>query len=162
MRRLASLAVVFALAMTVSGRAQDRRAGPSGPADKPIRLTYLFSDGNLPGTLKAFKALLQERPDLRGKVQLAFVTESVLSDVRPDELKATDVLLLDTMNQQLLERVNANNKIDLIGTCAIAAARWSRSAKGCCQRRPTSSRAPSGMIVRAPTGRTWGTRIRSA
>jgi cobaltochelatase CobN len=116
MRRLASLAVVFALAMTVSGRAQDRRAGPSGPADKPIRLTYLFSDGNLPGTLKAFKALLQERPDLRGRVQLTFVTESVLADIKLDELKATDVLLLDTMNQQLLERVNANSKIDLIGT----------------------------------------------
>ena len=63
-------------------------------SDRPIRLTYLFSDGNLPGTLKAFKALLQERPDLRGKVQLTFVTESVLSDVKVDELKTTDVLLL--------------------------------------------------------------------
>src|SRR5678815_4994524 len=78
--------------------------------------TYLFSDGNLSGTLKAFKALLQERPDLRGRVQLTFVTESVLADIKLDELKATDVLLLDTMNQQLLERVNANSKIDLIGT----------------------------------------------
>jgi hypothetical protein len=49
-------------------------------------------------------------------VQLTFVTESVLSDVKADELKTTDVLLLDTMNQQLLERLNANSKIDLIGT----------------------------------------------
>ena len=40
------------------------------PQPKPIRIAYLFSDGNLPGTLKAFKALLQERPDLRGQVQL--------------------------------------------------------------------------------------------
>ena len=88
---------------------------PTKP-DKPIRLTYLFSDGNLPGTLKAFKALLQERPDLRGKVQLTFVTESVLTDVNADELKTTDVLLLDTMNQQLLERVNADRKLDLIAT----------------------------------------------
>src|SRR6188472_4617151 len=85
-------------------------------SERPIRLTYLFSDGNLPGTLKAFKALLQERPDLRARVQLTFVTESVLPDVKLDELKSTDVLLFDTMNQQLLERVNANSKIDLIGT----------------------------------------------
>ena len=89
--------------------------GVIGAQTKPVRLTYLFSDGNLPGTLKAFKALLQERPDLRGKVQLTFVTESVLSDVKADELKTTDVLVLDTMNQQMLERVNADSKIDLIG-----------------------------------------------
>jgi cobaltochelatase CobN len=82
----------------------------------PIRITYLFSDGNLPGTLKAFKALLQERPDLRGRVQLTFVTESVLPDVKVEELKNTDVLLLDTMDQQLLERVNADRKLDLIAT----------------------------------------------
>ena len=50
MSRLASLAIVLALGMTVG--AQERR----------IRVTYLFSDGNLPGTLKAFEALLQERP----------------------------------------------------------------------------------------------------
>jgi cobaltochelatase CobN len=85
-------------------------------SERPIRLTYLFSDGNLPGTLTAFKALLQQRPDLRARVQLTFVTESVLPDVKLDELKSTDVLLFDTMNQQLLERVNANSKIDLIGT----------------------------------------------
>jgi cobaltochelatase CobN len=84
--------------------------------EKPTRLTYLFSDGNLPGTLKAFKAVLQERPDLRGKVQLTFVTESVLADVKADELKTTDVLLFDTMNQQLLERVNADRTLDLIAT----------------------------------------------
>src|SRR4029453_4040390 len=36
-----------------------------------IRIAYVFSDGNLPGTLKAFKSLLQERPDLRGRVASA-------------------------------------------------------------------------------------------
>ncbi len=82
--------------------------------EKPIRLAYLYSDGNLPGTLKAFKALLQERPDLRGKVELTFLTESVLPDVTLDEVKKTDVLLLDTMNQQMLDRFNTEHKIDLI------------------------------------------------
>jgi cobaltochelatase CobN len=83
-------------------------------SEKPIRLAYLYSDGNLPGTLKAFKALLQERPDLRGKVELTFLTESVLGDVKLDEVRKTDVLLLDTMNQQMLERFNTEHKVDLI------------------------------------------------
>ena len=43
-------------------------------------------------------------------MQLTFLTESVLSDVKADELKTTDVLLLDTMNQQMLERFNADSK----------------------------------------------------
>ena len=60
--------------------------------------------------MKAFKALLQERPDLRGKVELTFLTESVLPDVNLDEVKKTDVLLLDTMNQQMLERFNTEHK----------------------------------------------------
>jgi cobaltochelatase CobN len=83
---------------------------------QPTRLTYLFSDGNLPGTLKAFKALLLERPDLRDQVALTFLSESVLPDVNLDQVKNTDVLLLDTMNQQLLERFNAEKKIDLVAT----------------------------------------------
>ncbi len=94
MRRLASVAVL--LALVTGARAQtgirDRDPGsanfergrspiPIPDPGKPIRLAYLYSDGNLPGTLKAFKALLQERPDLRGKVELTFLTESVLPDV---------------------------------------------------------------------------------
>ena len=119
MRRLASLVALFLLASSGLPEggpyAQTGRAGPSGPAEtKPIRLAYLYSDGNLPGTLKAFKALLQERPDLRGKVELTFLTESVLPDVKLDEVKKTDVLLLDTMNQQMLDRFNTEHKIDLI------------------------------------------------
>ena len=130
MRRLASLAILLALALTMGARAQNRDPGsgirdprtsnasdPRSPIPdpgKPIRLAYLYSDGNLPGTLKAFKALLQERPDLRGKVELTFLTESVLPDVNLDEVKKTDVLLLDTMNQQMLERFNTEHKVDLI------------------------------------------------
>ena len=79
-----------------------------------IRIAYVFSDGNLPGTLKAFKSLLQERPDLKGRVALSFLTESVMSDVKVDEISRANVLVLDTMNQQMLERFNATQKIDLI------------------------------------------------
>src|SRR5689334_10168240 len=77
--------------------AQDRQS-PS----EPIRLVYLYSDGNLQGTLKAFKALLKERPDLRGKVTLSFLTESTMTDVPVGDLSRANVLMLDTMNQQLL------------------------------------------------------------
>ena len=120
MRRLASL-VCAVPCWRCSGLPEGGPYAQTGRAasfwtgqTKPIRLAYLYSDGNLPGTLKAFKALLQERPDLRGKVELTFLTESVLPDVKLDEVKKTDVLLLDTMNQQMLDRFNTEHKIDLI------------------------------------------------
>ncbi len=61
---------------------------PEPSVAQPVRIAYLFSDGNLPGTLKAFKALLQERPDLRGRVALTFLTESMFDDVKADEIIA--------------------------------------------------------------------------
>jgi cobaltochelatase CobN len=87
---------------------------PRAESREPIRVAYVFSDGNLPGTLKAFKSVLQERPDLRGRVALTFLTESVMADVKVDEISRANVLVLDTMNQQMLERFNATHKIDLI------------------------------------------------
>lgn len=82
---------------------------------QPVHLAYLYSDGNTPGTLKAFKALLEERPDLRGRVTLTFLTESIFNDVAARDLARADVLVLDIMNQQMLERFNATHKIDLVG-----------------------------------------------
>ena len=118
MRRAVSIAALLALAFVVSARAQDRgRPNPESrvPSPEPrIRIAYVFSDGNLPGTLKAFKSLLQERPDLRGRVALTFLTESVMADVKVDEITRANVLVLDTMNQQMLERFNASHNIDLI------------------------------------------------
>ena len=52
---------------------------------------------------------------MRGRVALTFLTESVMSDVKVDEISRANVLVLDTMNQQMLERFNAQNGIDLIG-----------------------------------------------
>ena len=120
MKPVASVAALLALALVASISAQQPRTSnpgsriPNPEAREPIRIAYVFSDGNLPGTLKAFKSLLQERPDLKGRVALTFLTESVMSDVRVDEISRANVLVLDTMNQQMLERFNAAQKIDLV------------------------------------------------
>ena len=110
MPRLLSLVVALALAAGIGARAQN------APATKPVRIAYLYSDGNMTGTLKAFRALLQERPDLKGRVALTFLTESVLADVNAADMTNADVLVFDIMNQQLLERFNAQYKVDLIGS----------------------------------------------
>ena len=83
-------------------------------AAQPVRLAYVFSDGNLPGTLQAYKTLLEERPDLRGQVSLSFLTESVFDDVNVSDMTRADVLVLDTMNQQMLDRFNTTHNVDLI------------------------------------------------
>ena len=44
-------------------------------AAAPVRLSYVFSDGNTPGTLLAFQALVREHPELKEKVQLTLLTE---------------------------------------------------------------------------------------
>ena len=79
-----------------------------------VRLAYLFSDGNLPGMLAAYKALLEERPDLRERVVVEFLTESLFDEVEPGALLETDVLVFDVMNQQMLERFNTTHGVDLI------------------------------------------------
>jgi cobaltochelatase CobN len=85
-------------------------------AAEPVHLGFIFSDGNIPGTVRAFKALLAERPDLKGQVSISFLTESVFDDVKATDFTRADVLLLDIMNQQLLDRFNETHKVDLIKT----------------------------------------------
>src|SRR5688500_20301915 len=109
MRRLVSFALAVALAAVAAPYAQQR---PSNAAR--VRVAYLFSDGNISGTLKAYKALLRERPDLRERVAITFVTESMLPDINLAELTSAQVLVLDIMNQQMLERFNAEKKLDLL------------------------------------------------
>ncbi len=83
-------------------------------AAQDVRLAYLFSDGNLPGMLAAYKALLEERPDLRDRVLVEFVTESLFDEVEPATLLETDVMVYDVMNEQMLEQFNTMNDVDLI------------------------------------------------
>ena len=84
------------------------------PDAPQVRIGFVYSDGNLPGTLKAYKAILEERPDLAGQVNFTFLTESMFDDVEAEEIASSDVVVLDTMNQQMLERFNAEHDIDLI------------------------------------------------
>ena len=119
---------------------EPRAQSPDAEVREPDSVAYLFSDGNLPGTLKAFKALLQERPDLRDRAPHASSPSRCCRRERRRDL-AANVLVLDTMNQQMLERFNAENKLDLIAAVRGRAGRCSRLAKGCCRRSTTSNRA---------------------
>ncbi|MEQ1910359.1 MAG: cobaltochelatase subunit CobN, partial [Vicinamibacterales bacterium] len=83
-------------------------------AAAPVRVAFLYSDGNMSGTLKAYKALLAERPDLRGQVTISFLTESVFDSTKPADMTASDVLVLDTMNEQMLAKFNTTHRIDLL------------------------------------------------
>jgi cobaltochelatase CobN len=115
-KRLLSLAVLalgLALNATTLVTTQGRPA-PAPEASPAVRIAYLFSDGNVPGTLAAYKALLRERPELRARVGVTILTESTFSDVSPAEISSANVLLLDTMNQQMLDRYNQTHGIDLI------------------------------------------------
>ena len=59
MKPVASVAALLALALVASISAQQPRTSnpgsriPNPEAREPIRIAYVFSDGNLPGTLKA-------------------------------------------------------------------------------------------------------------
>ena len=81
---------------------------------QPVHLAYLFSDGNLPGVLRAYKALLDERPELQEQVTMHFLTESMFDDVTPGEITGADVLVFDIMNQQMLDRFNTTHGVDVI------------------------------------------------
>ncbi|HET9270073.1 MAG TPA: cobaltochelatase subunit CobN, partial [Vicinamibacterales bacterium] len=115
-RRLPELvALLVTLVATQAGltpRLYDLHA--QAPAPAPVSVAFLYSDGNLPGTLKAFKAILEERPDLKGKVELRFLTESVFDETKPAQITSSKVLVLDMMNQQMLDRYNAKYRIDVI------------------------------------------------
>ncbi|HWK42316.1 MAG TPA: cobaltochelatase subunit CobN [Croceibacterium sp.] len=82
----------------------------------PVRISYLYSDGNIPGTLAAYRTLMEQRPDLNGKVDLRILTESTIDDVTPEDMAASDVLVFDVMNQQMLDQFNAEHGLDLLAS----------------------------------------------
>jgi cobaltochelatase CobN len=115
LRRPDALLVALALVVAVQAAGlKPRLYELEAQAAPPVSVAFLYSDGNLPGTLKAFKAILQERPDLKGKVELRFLTESVFDEVKPAQLTSSKVLVLDMMNQQMLDRYNEKYRIDVI------------------------------------------------
>jgi cobaltochelatase CobN len=49
-------------------------------------------------------------------VTLSFLTESVFEDAKASDFTTANVLVLDIMNQQMLDRFNAKHKVDLIAS----------------------------------------------
>ena len=87
--------------------------GLSSYADD-IDIVYLFSDGQMPVTARAYRDLLAEHPELREQVRIHFITESVFNEVDVEAVVSADVLVLDIMNQQMLDRFNEKHGTDLI------------------------------------------------
>src|SRR4051812_14590035 len=103
-----ALHVVLAIVATISISAQQ------APPAKKIKVAFLYSDGNLPATLKAYKALLKERPDLKDQVSFTFLTESMFDDVKPADLASANALVFDVMNEQMLQRYDTQHKFNII------------------------------------------------
>ena len=90
-------------------------AGAAGSAAaQEVRLAYLTGDSTLPGILSAWKAVLGERPDLRERVSVTLVTESLLDSVDPEEVLRSDVLVLHVHDQHTLERFDEAYGVDLV------------------------------------------------
>ena len=71
-------------------------AGAEPPAAKdPVRVAYVFSDGNLPGTVEAYAALLKEHPELAGKIKLSALTESSYNSTPKEDLLAAKQKFLE-------------------------------------------------------------------
>ena len=72
----------------------------------------------MPSPLGSGNRLGLRRPCIKGYVRAAFVwaAESVLADVKPAEMTSADVFVFDVMNQQLLDRFNAQHQVDLIAS----------------------------------------------
>lgn len=82
--------------------------------EEPVRIGYLFSDGNTPGTLAAYRQLIEQRPDLKDRIELLILTESSVEDTPADKVGQADVLVFDVMNQQMLDQFDAANGVDLL------------------------------------------------
>ncbi len=105
------LSAASALLLFVQGAAFAQQ--PETAEDR-FRLSYLYSDGNLTGTLASYRSLVQEHPELNNRVELNFLTESFFDEADPQTLANSDVLVVDMMNQGLLDRFNEAHNMDLI------------------------------------------------
>ena len=59
-------------------------ARPPAGSRALIRLAYVFSDGNMPGTLEGVQVAAGRAAGPPGRVALTFLTESLMSDVKAD------------------------------------------------------------------------------
>jgi len=86
--------------------------------DGTVRVGFVFSDGNIPGTLAAYRELIAERPDLKDRISLQLLTESTFDETPASELAASDVLVFDVMNEQMLSRYDTENATTLLASVA--------------------------------------------
>ena len=106
--RLLSCALVVVLPWVAFGVA----AGSAHA--QPIQITYLTVDSTLPSILGAWRSLLDERPDIRDRVTLTLLTESLLDVVDPQAVLASDVLIFNTLDQNTLTRFEGEHDVDLV------------------------------------------------
>src|SRR5690349_13239148 len=99
-RRAFARLVIVALSLVVLGLGRPHLEAQQA---RKIKVAFLYSDGNLPATLKAYKALLKERPELKDQVTFTFLTESMFDDVKPQDLASANALVFDVMNEQMLQ-----------------------------------------------------------
>ncbi|MCH8264855.1 MAG: hypothetical protein IIC10_05600, partial [Proteobacteria bacterium] len=109
---LALLLSSVCLLLVASAGAQTVQS--ADPDEDQITISYLFSDGNMIGTLEAYRSLIRQNPELDGRISLQFLTESFFDEADPAVISNSDVLVLDMMNQSILDRFNAAHDIDLI------------------------------------------------
>ena len=112
--RLSTLLKTILLALLLIPAA----AGAQTGAPERVRIGYVFSDGNIPGTLAAYRKLMEQRPDLKDRVELQILTESTFDEVPAEDLAASDVLVFDIMNEQMQRRFDEEKGTDLLGTVA--------------------------------------------
>ena len=92
-------------------------AGGSASAQE-VRLAYLTGDSTLPGIVGAWQGVLGGRPDLRERVAVTLVTESLLDGVDPGDVLRSDVLVLHVHDQHTLDRFNEVHGVDLVARVA--------------------------------------------
>ena len=106
--RFVSRALAVFLTLTAFGAA----AGSAHA--QPIRITYLTVDSTLPSILSAWRSLLDERPDIRDRVRVTLLTESLLDVVDPQAVLASDVLIFNTLDQETPARFEEAHDVDLV------------------------------------------------
>ena len=98
--------------MAVIAVAQQAAALARGETDK--NRVRRFRTATFPRRCRRTKNCSRRRPDLKGKINLSFLTESVFDDAKVADFTGADVLVLDTMNQQMVDRFDTTHKVDLL------------------------------------------------
>ncbi|WP_461344143.1 cobaltochelatase subunit CobN, partial [Brevundimonas sp. GN22] len=114
MIRLGRLCVVMgSLWLSLTGMATGNvYAGPR------VKVTYVVSDSAVPAAVNALGDLTNERPDLKGRVQLKVISESSAQGVVAQDVLDSHVLVFDMMNEQMLGGIEAEAGTDIIAAVA--------------------------------------------